>query len=376
MSLKDIIDFSTFSDALAATELFSNSIRKGFEYDSYGGKTKFKAIVLTVPIPVSPEDIKYFLGDTKVEGGIQPDKVSKFTYRARIVGENSPHSFLPNPCSTEYASDALSALEITSMHTLFVSNSDGEAGDSFPRIGSTVEVELTKNAYSYNIQYGRHVSVVTNPDTPTSGSADCDSIKEAMDAAGGAFSLGSLSEPQVRTYRGVAGEQDLSNGQLPASVLKKSKHTGRFLVDVVDDFDRLVDAFIARFGKKIILTDHYRTYEVQVSLKRKKPKLAARPGTSNHGWGLAFDFNHIDSEYGISGGKQGFESTVYKWLKANAPTYNFHNPSWAVEGGSNPEPWHFESTKKSSIYSEPKKNAVIAKGAKDGEADPTDTTRT
>ena len=91
---------------------------------------------------------------------------------------------------------------------------------------------------------------------------------------------------------------------------------------------------------------------------------------------MAFDFDHRDSSYGIAGGKRDFQSDVYKWLKANAPTYSFHNPSWAQEGGSNPEPWHFESTKKSNFYGPPKKNETIAKGAKDGEADPTDTTAT
>ena len=191
MSLKDNVDFSTFSDPKAASELFSNSIRKGFEYDSYGGKTNFKAVVLTVPIPVSPEDIKYFLGDVQGTVGPKPDKVSKFTYRARIVGENSPHSFLPNPCSVEFADDPVAALEVTSMHTLFVCESDGDALDVYPRIGSTVEVELTKNAYSYNIQFGKHVKVVTNPDAPNTPSAECDSIRSAFEnAAGGAMSLG------------------------------------------------------------------------------------------------------------------------------------------------------------------------------------------
>ena len=191
MSLKDNVDFSTFSDPKAATELFSNSIRKGFEYDSYGGKTNFKAVVLTTPIPVSPKDIKYFLGDIKFKSRGRPDKVSKFTYRARIVGENSPHSFLPDPCSTEFADNPTAALEVVSMHTLFVCNSDGDALDVYPRIGSTVEVELTKNAYSYNIQFGKHVKVVTNPDTPNKPSAECDSIRSAFESAsGGATSLG------------------------------------------------------------------------------------------------------------------------------------------------------------------------------------------
>ena len=377
MSLKQSVDFSTFSDPTAASELFSNSIRKGFEYDSYGAKTKFLAVVLTLPIPVSPEDIKYFMGDTKLdENGPKPDNVSKFSYRARIIGENSPHSFLPDPCNVEYANDPVAALEITSMHTLFVSNSDGAIGDSLPRIGSTVEVELTKNTYSYNIQFGKHVKVVTNPDAPNTPVEACESIRAAIEAGGSAMSIGSMSDPQVRPYFGIAGEQDLENGKLPSSVLKKSKHSNaKFLVDVVDDYDRLHDAFKARFGKDLVLTDHYRPYSVQVSLKSEKPTLAARPGTSNHGWGLAFDFDHRDATYGISGGKEGFRSNVYAWLKQNAPTYNFHNPSWAQEGGSgSDEPWHFESNKKASFYGSAKVNTTPTE-ITDGEADPTENTK-
>ena len=42
-------------------------------------------------------------------------------------------------------------------------------------------------------------------------------------------------------------------------------------------------------ARPICITDSYRTYASQVRLYGQKPALAAVPGTSNHGWGLAVD---------------------------------------------------------------------------------------
>ena len=376
MSIKNNVDWSSFSTPEQGFELFGNSIRKSFSYDSYGNRTKFSAIVLSNPLPIAPEDIKFFTNTATKDPA--SNKVDKFVYRGRIIGQNSPHQFLPDPCNATFASNPEQALNIIAMHTLFVSNiDDGDAG-TLPRINSIVEVELTKNAFGYNLQYGKHLNVINNPDKEPGNNVDCDSLQGIIANADSSISIGSLGEAEVRSYRGSGGAQDVENGKLPSELLKKSKHHkwAKFLVDVVDAYDKLHDAFKAHFGKDLILTDHYRTYSAQVDLKSRKPKAAATPGTSNHGWGLAFDFNHIDSAYDISGGKRDFESDVYKWLYKNAPTYNFHNPSWARPDGKKPEAWHFESTKKSTLYSAPKKNATIAKGAIDGESDPTDTTAT
>lgn len=84
-------------------------------------------------------------------------------------------------------------------------------------------------------------------------------------------------------------------------------------------------------GVTIRLTDSYRTYAQQVELKKRKPREAAEPGHSRHGWGLAFD---------IAVG--GYGSAAYKWLAANGARFGFANPAWARQGGSKPEPWHWE----------------------------------
>ncbi|MCL2090923.1 MAG: M15 family metallopeptidase [Micrococcales bacterium] len=60
--------------------------------------------------------------------------------------------------------------------------------------------------------------------------------------------------------------------------------------------------------------------------------LAAVPGWSNHGWGLAVDISGLDH--------QGSEK--YTWLWSNAGRYGWSHPSWARIGGSKPEYWHWE----------------------------------
>ena len=142
-------------------------------------------------------------------------------------------------------------------------------------------------------------------------------------------------------------------GQLPSGIVAPSSVSqlkGLFIVDVISDVQRLAMAFEKHFGHKLQLTDSYRTFNRQVSMKdkrilasqtilaklkegmtdkqkkeireeaRKKRIEAAMPGTSNHGWGLAFDMNsHYD-------GKEGFASETINWVIANAPKYNFHSP--------------------------------------------------
>ena len=212
MTIKNNVDWSSFTTPEQGFELFGNSIRKSFSYDSYGNRTKFSAVVLSNPLPIAPEDIKFFT-NTATKGPAS-NKVDKFVYRGRIIGQNSPHQFLPDPCNATFASNPEQALNIIAMHTLFVSNiDDGDAG-TLPRINSIVEVELTKNAFGYNLQYGKHLNVINNPDTEPGNNVDCDSLQGIIANADSSISIGSLGEAEVRSYRGSGGAQDVENGKL------------------------------------------------------------------------------------------------------------------------------------------------------------------
>ena len=59
--------------------------------------------------------------------------------------------------------------------------------------------------------------------------------------------------------------------------------------DAAASYAALADAFAAAFGPPLCITDSYRSFAAQVAAFRAKPRLAAVPGTSNHGWALAVD---------------------------------------------------------------------------------------
>lgn len=79
-------------------------------------------------------------------------------------------------------------------------------------------------------------------------------------------------------------------------------------------------------GVNIGVTDSYRSYDQQVDLASRKGLysdggLAAQPGTSKHGWGVALDVD-VDSR-GLA------------WLRANGSRYGFFETTPR-------EPWHWE----------------------------------
>jgi hypothetical protein len=174
-------DYFDFSDLLGqSTEVFGETLRRAFDYDAYGGKRKFPAIVLTPPVPMTAGQAGLFTRANRPGTPIKgeklfagPDaainKLDKFFFRGRIIGPNSPHAFLPDPCQYQ-ASDTAppdTVFKLMSMHTLFVSSEDYQlgSGDVFPSKGSVVLVELDENQFGYNLEVGVFLNVLskTNP---------------------------------------------------------------------------------------------------------------------------------------------------------------------------------------------------------------------
>jgi len=260
MAIKDNVDFSSFSTPEEGFQLFGNSIRKGFEYNSYGDRTKFNAIVLSNPLPINPADLKYF---TNSSDATPTKRTNKFVYRARIIGDNSPHQFLPDPCDITYAVDQQQALKVIAMHTLFVSNVEDGVGLSLPTINSVVEVELTKNVFGYNLQYGKHVKVVTNPDSDLGSDVDCDSLESIMESAVSAGFASSAADNKVYN--------DLSL--------------------LAPEFKALIDQLVARMRAKGHTPYVYETWRSQA--RQNYVYEQGRSGTINsgtHGQGMAVDF--------------------------------------------------------------------------------------
>ena len=103
--------------------------------------------------------------------------------------------------------------------------------------------------------------------------------------------------------------------------------------DAASAFEALSRAWAEQFSMPLCVSDAYRSLAGQVQLYATKPSLAARPGTSNHGWGVALD---------LCGGVQRFDSQQHQWLVRNGPQFGWFHPQWARQGGSKPEPWHWE----------------------------------
>lgn len=94
-------------------------------------------------------------------------------------------------------------------------------------------------------------------------------------------------------------------------------------------------AYRARFGDNVCVISAYRTLAQQRTLKATKGGLAATPGRSNHGWGLAVDLCAPETT-----------GASWTWIRANGPIFGWENPDWALSGGSGPhEPWHWEYTR-------------------------------
>ncbi|MBB6171026.1 hypothetical protein HNR23_001086 [Nocardiopsis mwathae] len=123
-----------------------------------------------------------------------------------------------------------------------------------------------------------------------------------------------------------------ANGRIPRSALCPLPQPGEMLrADAAAAFIELDRAFAKRFGRAMCVTDSYRPLDEQVRLFREMAAgMAARPGTSTHGLGIAVD---------LCGGVNEHGSAEHGWMLANAPRYGWHNPPWARNGF---EPWHWE----------------------------------
>ena len=79
-----------------------------------------------------------------------------------------------------------------------------------------------------------------------------------------------------------------------------------------------------------------RSYDKQVKFYYDDdPTPAAKPGTSNHGWGIAFDLHPGNNKatYDYTDGDAGAQT---QWILENLSEYGFSN----AEGRGVDEPWH------------------------------------
>jgi LAS superfamily LD-carboxypeptidase LdcB len=106
------------------------------------------------------------------------------------------------------------------------------------------------------------------------------------------------------------------NGKIPASALEQVGNTRHKLwAPAAQSLTRMI-ADAKRDGVTIGITDSYRPYAEQVDLARRKGLysqggLAARPGTSEHGWGMAADLD--------------LNAKGLAWMRQHGADYGFIN---------------------------------------------------
>lgn len=134
----------------------------------------------------------------------------------------------------------------------------------------------------------------------------------------GAGGGGSLDVPaSLRGY---------GNGRIPREALETIGIGQHRLASAAAQAFKSMRAAATAAGVDIGVTDSYRGYDEQVDLVRRKGLysqggLAATPGTSPHGWGLAVDVD--------------VTADGLAWMRANASQFGF------VEAVPR-EPWHWE----------------------------------
>lgn len=137
-----------------------------------------------------------------------------------------------------------------------------------------------------------------------------------------------VSSTQTTGSNGRLAQADLCDLWIPGEKLR---------ADAAVALSALNEHYKSEFGHDLCLSDSYRSLSNQYATKRSRGYLAATPGTSMHGWGIAVDLCS-DSANGSS----------KAWLDANAAIYGWSNPDWAK--GSKFEPWHWEFTSASEKY--------------------------
>jgi D-alanyl-D-alanine carboxypeptidase len=153
------------------------------------------------------------------------------------------------------------------------------------------------------------------PASTSTGSSSAD-FATLLEQAKAAVGTANISSADLSKYK---------NGRIPASALMSvgvGEH--RLAAPAAQNLIQLRTA-AAKVGVTIGVNDSYRSYDEQVQMAKEKGiygkgGLAAVPGTSDHGLGIAVDLQ--------------LDAKAQTWMKQNAKQYGFVNN---VAG----EPWHW-----------------------------------
>lgn len=169
----------------------------------------------------------------------------------------------------------------------------------------------------------------------------------ANQQAGLSTPVGGYSKAKGGTTRVIEGVT-YKNGEMPDDKMRYLTNWKNYVGANSSDNGRLrmynkaalaVDRLLVaaeKDGIRFKVNSCYRTIADQEKIKRDYGKLAATPGRSNHGFGLAIDFAFPVAS------KLNPSTKQYQWLIKNAAKYGFNRLPYSPKHPESWEAWHWE----------------------------------
>lgn len=170
-------------------------------------------------------------------------------------------------------------------------------------------VDIQSRIIALQAQPATTTAPKTSTATPTTTASFASHLSEAVattQAPAKSYALNSKGIPADLAAYG--------NGKVPPTSLQEVGSTGQKLWAPAAERLTSLIADAKKDGVTIGITDAYRPYAEQVDLAKRKGLysqggLAAAPGTSDHGWGMATDLS--------------LNSKALSWMRSHASSYGF-----------------------------------------------------
>ena len=244
-----VLDWSTLTDPLQALNLI---LKKEDTRDVYQKNNIFQAVALTDGYPLTAAEAKVMQAsqvkaapDDEEAKADEKKFFARVYFKGRILGPNSPHSFLPDPCDMNYAADPEPVQQAIAMHTTFVTTAEFkddtaiQAGDIY-----TVSLRAGDDDTPFNLHIGDALKRTSAPKKKTKKEAEqCQSM---IGLFSGEFSSYDADELQMIQQEGTSTDPD----------------------DLHPDFRPAVEALIAMMGAagyKCNIQTTYRSAEAQIA---------------------------------------------------------------------------------------------------------------
>lgn len=186
MSRRNYVEWSQFNDPESGIELLRKAIRDGMQYDGFNDQRVWQAMVLTPCRRLTDlESSCYGVANKTSTGEIMPCPQSPaFIFKVRLLGENSPHMSLPDPCNLATNSDRRYVEALIELHMDVIMIAAGPVCQP-PAEGDIIQVQLKHSDSSYDLQIAQHIRTLAKNTSEDSFLSDqgCSLKFEAFDDA-------------------------------------------------------------------------------------------------------------------------------------------------------------------------------------------------